>query len=120
MLKIRRSHDRLIFNMGISIPGKHGLYIETGPWVQLTQLTTGYIAAHLPLLYARVHTGCNKKQTNKKGSKKHFHKHQVSIAMIIPPYLMICVHTCIQYPVDSVYRPSQKDKCAEQIQYACC
>ena len=31
MLKIRRSHDRLIFNMGIPIPGKNGLYIETGP-----------------------------------------------------------------------------------------
>ena len=30
MLKIRRSRDRLIFNMGISIPGKDGLYIETG------------------------------------------------------------------------------------------
>ena len=30
MLKIRRSHDRLIFNMGIPIPGKDGLYIETG------------------------------------------------------------------------------------------
>ena len=26
------SHDRLIFNMGIPIPGKDSLYIETGPW----------------------------------------------------------------------------------------
>ena len=32
MLKIRRSCDRLIFNMGIPIPGKDSLYIETGPW----------------------------------------------------------------------------------------
>ena len=32
MLKIRRSHDRLIFNMWIPLPGKDGLYIETGPW----------------------------------------------------------------------------------------
>ena len=31
MLKIRRSRDSLIFNMGILIPGKDGLYIETGP-----------------------------------------------------------------------------------------
>ena len=31
MLKIRRSRDRLIFNVGIPIPGKEGLYIETGP-----------------------------------------------------------------------------------------
>ena len=28
--QIRRSHDRLIFNMGIPIPGQDGLYIETG------------------------------------------------------------------------------------------
>ena len=30
-LKIRRSNNRLIFNMGIPIPGKDGLYIDTGP-----------------------------------------------------------------------------------------
>ena len=33
MLKIIWSRDRLIFNMGIPIPGKDGLYIETGPRV---------------------------------------------------------------------------------------
>ena len=31
MLKIRGSCDRLIFNMGIPIPGKDSLYIETEP-----------------------------------------------------------------------------------------
>ena len=31
MLKIRRSHNRLIFNMGIPIPWYDSLYIETGP-----------------------------------------------------------------------------------------
>ena len=31
MLKIRRSHDRIIFNMGIPIPGEDSLYIVTGP-----------------------------------------------------------------------------------------
>ena len=38
MLKIRRSRDRLIFNMGIPMPGKDGLYIEPGPgfiWIDL-------------------------------------------------------------------------------------
>ena len=29
--QLNRSHDRLIFNMGILISGKDGLYIETGP-----------------------------------------------------------------------------------------
>ena len=33
MLKIKQSCDRLIFNMGIPIPRKAGLYIETGPRV---------------------------------------------------------------------------------------
>ena len=32
MLKIRRPTGRLIFNMGIPIPGKTVFYIETGPW----------------------------------------------------------------------------------------
>ena len=31
MLKIKQSRDCLIFNMGIPIPGKNGLDIETGP-----------------------------------------------------------------------------------------
>ena len=32
MLKIKQSLDRLIFNMEIPVPGKDGLYIETGPY----------------------------------------------------------------------------------------
>ena len=37
MLKIRRPTGRLIFNMGIPIPGKTVFYIETGPWLTLGQ-----------------------------------------------------------------------------------
>ena len=33
MLKIKRSRDRLIFNMGIPILVRRHLYIETGPWI---------------------------------------------------------------------------------------
>ena len=33
MLKIRRPLGRLIFNMGIAIPGKTIFLIETAPWV---------------------------------------------------------------------------------------
>ena len=33
MLRIRRSRDRLIFNMGVPLPGKDGIYIETGSGV---------------------------------------------------------------------------------------
>ena len=39
MLKIRRPTDRLIFNMGIPIPGKTVFYIETGPRQLCTSLT---------------------------------------------------------------------------------
>ena len=35
MLKIRRPLGRLIFNMGIAIPGKTVFLIETPPWVGL-------------------------------------------------------------------------------------
>ena len=35
MLKIRRPRDRLVFNMGIPIPGKDGLYTEMGPRIHL-------------------------------------------------------------------------------------
>ena len=38
MLKIRRPTGRLIFNMGIPIPGKTVFYIETGPCCPLTFL----------------------------------------------------------------------------------
>ena len=35
MLKIRRPLGRLIFNMGIAIPGKTVFLIETAPWFHL-------------------------------------------------------------------------------------
>ena len=36
MLKIRRPLGRLIFNMGIAIPGKTVFLIETAPWLPRT------------------------------------------------------------------------------------
>ena len=39
MLNIRRSRDRLIFNMGIPILLRRYPYIETGPWIQHIQET---------------------------------------------------------------------------------
>ena len=35
-VKIRRSRDRIIFNMEIPIPGYDGLYIEMGPWTTVS------------------------------------------------------------------------------------
>ena len=40
MLKIKQSRDRLIFLMGIPIPGNDGLYIEMGPWLPTQILST--------------------------------------------------------------------------------
>ena len=49
MLKKRRSHDSLIFNMEIPIPGKDGLYIEMGPWCSMfIQENMNFSATHLP------------------------------------------------------------------------
>ena len=41
MLKIRRSRDRLIFNMRILIHVKDGLYNETGPWTPFSRMKLG-------------------------------------------------------------------------------
>ena len=38
MLKIRRSNDRLILNVGIPIPENDGLYIEMGPRTHVSNL----------------------------------------------------------------------------------
>ena len=42
MLKIRRPLGRLIFNMGITIPGKTVFLIETAPLVSATYFKIGY------------------------------------------------------------------------------
>ena len=52
MLKIRRPTGRLIFNMGIPIPGKTVFYIETGPWTQ--QTTTHFLAISKTIALASV------------------------------------------------------------------
>ena len=41
MLKIRRPLGRLIFNMGIAIPGKTVFLIETAPRLFLSEPTNG-------------------------------------------------------------------------------
>ena len=47
MLKIRRPTGRLIFNMGIPIPGKTVFYIETGPSLVLSHPKKNVIASSL-------------------------------------------------------------------------
>ena len=42
MLKIRRPLGRLIFNMGIAIPGKTVFLIETAPLKPLSEVMTDY------------------------------------------------------------------------------
>ena len=50
ILKIRRPLGRLIFNMGIAIPGKTVFLIETAPWSPKTQKYAGYIIVALSFL----------------------------------------------------------------------
>ena len=44
MLKIRWSHDRLTFNMGIPIPRKDSLYIETGPRLSVDMIIAQFFS----------------------------------------------------------------------------
>ena len=49
MLKIRRPLGRLIFNMGIAIPGKTVFLIETAPWrevIDMDRLALGLTETH--------------------------------------------------------------------------
>ena len=67
MLKIRRSWDRLIFNMGMPILVRRHLYIETAPWctvMNLIQLLVSiphsehqvYFVQFHPIYYTRIST----------------------------------------------------------------
>ena len=51
MLKIRRPLGRLIFNMGIAIPGKTVFLIETAPWLprNVPGFGNGYTKRHKPI-----------------------------------------------------------------------
>ena len=66
MLKIRRSH-RLIFDMGIPIPWKDGLYIETGPWWHTSSICTiawmHYYALHGCIMMPAFGTGMRQGNT---------------------------------------------------------
>ena len=46
MLKIRRPLGRLIFNMGIAIPGKTIFLIETVPWIPVQWKDNVYTESH--------------------------------------------------------------------------
>ena len=57
MLEIRRSRDRLVFNMGIPIHGKDGHYIDMGPEVgewEIKRVTplrgTGFCVCTVPMM----------------------------------------------------------------------
>ena len=47
MLKIRRPLGRLIFNMGIAIPGKTVFLIDTAPWIFVTAVQMTALSQHL-------------------------------------------------------------------------
>ena len=54
MLKIRRSRDSLIFNMGIPIPGKDGLYIEMGPCFPTASFPGDEVSVHYDPMIAKL------------------------------------------------------------------
>ena len=59
MLKIRRPLGRLIFNMGIAIPGKTVFLIETAPWLQIWASLCGDSCGWLNLFLRISFNFCN-------------------------------------------------------------
>ena len=61
MLKIRRSRDRLIFNMGILILVRRHLYIKTAPWWLFLPRWSKFQRFHLNLILCpAVHCNVNR------------------------------------------------------------
>ena len=92
MLKIRRSHDRLILNMGIPIPGKDGLYIERGPW---SLSVKGVPETNNLLLYAYT----DEYKLNEHLYQRHiatFYRHLFNIDCKIKGFEYIMMH-CFEY-----------------------
>ena len=67
MLKIRRPLGRLIFNMGIAIPGKTVFLIETAPSVRLQGRVIGLGKTYLSLAYFQLDVyDINQKRKNQR------------------------------------------------------
>ena len=68
MLKIRRPLGRLIFNMGIAIPGKTVFLIETAPWSASNHYDNVIMTAmasqitSLAIVYSTVYSGADQRK----------------------------------------------------------
>ena len=92
MLKIRRPLGRLIFNMGIAIPGKTVFLIETAPWfrsvshrlvygtLDISSVVCNWNYPDINYIYIRQSTGCRLLCHN---------------IMTTQPISCICSHTCV-------------------------
>ena len=56
MLKIRRPLGRLIFNMGIAIPGKTVFLIETAAWIIAGILSSVALGTNISEIVVEIHT----------------------------------------------------------------
>ena len=103
MLKIRRPLGRLIFNMGIAIPGKTVFLIETAPCLQkLTKISShcsdvimGMMASQitsLTIVYSNVYSGADQR------------KHQSSVSLAF-------VRGIYRWPVNSLHKGPVTRKC---------
>ena len=79
MLKIRRPLGRLIFNMGIAIPGKTVFLIETAPWLPVDSPNKWPEMQNFDILFVV--------NLNKLLNKQSYHTHMTSLSSI-----NICLH----------------------------
>ena len=80
MLKIRRPLGRLIFNMGIAIPGKTVFLIETAPKLQMYTSICCLLSDDIQITHLLTISACN----SKTGGLTHFNAtHMVHFSMVI-------------------------------------
>ena len=99
MLKIRRPLGRLIFNMGIAIPGKTVFLIETAPWVLKMKLLDNLIIDNNPPI---AFTGCLLVSWGRAGALNLIFKGMWSL-LDIWYWTFECPMASIEYPADYAF-----------------
>ena len=106
MLKIRRPTGRLIFNMGIPIPGKTVFYIETGPWhlLDLWQYPLRKRHTILILITSFVVELLDSSFISKVLIYTHRPRYQIQKFNILSPCKLCVTHRTVKYRIYHVFQ----------------
>ena len=112
MLKIRRPLGRLIFNMGIAIPGKTVFLIETAPrthqWISVTKDRYMWLPAIFIWKYISLHI----QYTPEVSSFMPDNFDSTALRMTFSPYMFVAILRFLTIDIELSY---QINKCPQTI-----